>query len=278
MRVLITGGYGMLGYHLCQKLIEQEHDVVVIDQVDRPEFSIPCEELGSHEYAGVDFKLAVVKYKPTHVIHCAEITDPRMSMWEHAAYTNVGFTTQVLHTCSANGIRCVVPTWKELLDSYNADSVWECTAAWKAKLVLQYHKGNAVNTTVALPRILSKYQRAYFFGAVVKRLYNSIVKQSEFMITQHELGLYTTPWITIEDATDMVITTLNRRVRGCISSEDYIKVDPKIIIEQVLHFMNVYAMNVHIDKYVHGFKARNDLEEPLHSYIKLMIDEWEHVR
>ena len=31
MRVLITGGAGFLGSHLCDRLIEQGHDVICLD-------------------------------------------------------------------------------------------------------------------------------------------------------------------------------------------------------------------------------------------------------
>ena len=30
-RILITGGAGFLGSHLCQQLLEQNHDVICID-------------------------------------------------------------------------------------------------------------------------------------------------------------------------------------------------------------------------------------------------------
>jgi UDP-glucuronate decarboxylase len=63
MRILVTGGAGFIGYHLCRKLVKLGHDVLIIDnlstgrirQKDIPVFNLDIEDLNTNAIIGLDF-------------------------------------------------------------------------------------------------------------------------------------------------------------------------------------------------------------------------------
>jgi len=217
MRVLVTGGYGVLGYHLCKKLASiTGYEFAIVDNKDSWDFEEPYENIEPNDYFEDNFRLGFARFKPDKVIHCAEFSDPQIAMSEHMAYTNVGFTTQVVHTCSAKGVRCIIPAWFEFVSNGQYKYIWSKTVAWRASVSESFNKGNAVNSVVYLPRIISPYQNGNNFGSVVKRVYNSIVDNRILFIHDSEIpdGVRATvPWCSHELAVEAIMRMMLRNTR-----------------------------------------------------------------
>jgi UDP-glucuronate 4-epimerase len=118
VRVLVTGGAGFIGSHLCQRLLERGDDVAVIDNFDRfyPErlkrralepllarglrlFTADIRDAGAVERA-------LRESRPERIVHLAALAGVRPSLERPAEYmdVNVRGTTVLLEAAHAAGV------------------------------------------------------------------------------------------------------------------------------------------------------------------------------
>ncbi len=123
MRILVTGGAGFLGSHICDRLIDEGHTVVCFDTfvastnylfkhsnlmsiANNPNFGIINGDIRNKEQLEVCFK-----WEPLDaVIHLAAQTGVRPSVQDPMLYykTNVLGTVNILQLCAAYGIKNLV--------------------------------------------------------------------------------------------------------------------------------------------------------------------------
>lgn len=84
MRYLITGGAGFIGTNLCELLVREGHEVVVIDNLSVSDVNVPyLEELGValHTMSIVDFEaISPLFHGVDHVIHLAAMNRAQRSV------------------------------------------------------------------------------------------------------------------------------------------------------------------------------------------------------
>lgn len=119
MRTLVTGGAGFIGSHLVDLLIDDGHDVVVVDNLShgRPENLAQAQESGKLTFLEadlleVDFNALVEKHRPEVIFHLAAQIDVRESVADplHDAETNILATIRLADAARRHGVRKIVHT------------------------------------------------------------------------------------------------------------------------------------------------------------------------
>lgn len=115
MRVLVTGGCGFIGSHLVERLTEDGHDVVVIDNLasGRRESleSVPANALRVVEADVADHEAILPHFNGIHVVfHLAGLADIVPSITQPLRYhrANVDGTVSVLEAARHAGVRRIV--------------------------------------------------------------------------------------------------------------------------------------------------------------------------
>ncbi len=112
MKVLITGGAGFVGSHLADRLLAEDHDVLVIDnyRTGRRDNLQPHDRLRVVEGTIADADLVARQFEafqPTHVVHAAaSYHDP--GDWEEDVRTNVVGTINVLRATEDVGVERLI--------------------------------------------------------------------------------------------------------------------------------------------------------------------------
>jgi UDP-glucose 4-epimerase len=112
MKVLITGGAGFVGSHLTDRLLAEDHDVLVIDnyRTGRRDNLQAHDRLRVVEDTIADADLVARQFEafqPTHVVHAAaSYHDP--GDWEEDVRTNVVGTINVLRATEAVGVERLI--------------------------------------------------------------------------------------------------------------------------------------------------------------------------
>jgi UDP-glucose 4-epimerase len=119
MRVLVTGGAGYIGSHVCVSLEEQGHDVAILDNFSTsvPEVleriaelagPIPCDHADVRDVDAV--RAALVRYDSEAVIHCAGLKAVGESCRQPVDYfeNNVAGSLSLLRAMRAEGVSQLV--------------------------------------------------------------------------------------------------------------------------------------------------------------------------
>ena len=113
MKILVTGGAGFIGSWLVDKLVEKDHEVVVIDNFLTGNKDIVSDEIKFYELDIYDHDMLNEVFeneKPEIVFHLAAQTMLRKSM-EHPlddAKINILGTISVLEACRKNNVKRIL--------------------------------------------------------------------------------------------------------------------------------------------------------------------------
>ena len=108
MRHLVTGGAGFIGSHLARRLLEEGHEVIVIDNLSGGWFeNVPKGvELISMDLVTMDLEMLFRGWKPTHVWHLAAYAAEGLSHWvrEHNVKNNWLASTRLINVAIKYGV------------------------------------------------------------------------------------------------------------------------------------------------------------------------------
>jgi UDP-glucose 4-epimerase len=112
MKVLVTGGAGFIGSHICEELIAKGHDVVVVDNLSTGKEINLDPRVSFYELDIGDSGLSEVfeREKPELVCHQAAVTDVRKSVADpmNNAETNIMSMINLLENCRKYNVKKVV--------------------------------------------------------------------------------------------------------------------------------------------------------------------------
>lgn len=112
MRILVTGGAGFIGRHTCNCLLENGHEVIVVDNFStgRPEWVAGGARVIEADITAPDLTDLTVRLQPDAVVHLAAQTSVSQSVSapHEDAHTNIVGTVNVLRAAAAAGVRRLV--------------------------------------------------------------------------------------------------------------------------------------------------------------------------
>ena len=116
MRYLVTGGAGFIGSHLCERLLDDGHDVLALDDLSTGRFS----------------NVAPLEGRPGFELRVASVTDPA------EVERCVLESSAVFHLASAVGVRLVVDEPVKTIETIvnGTDSVLRCCARYRRPMLL----------------------------------------------------------------------------------------------------------------------------------------------
>jgi UDP-glucuronate 4-epimerase len=120
MRILVTGGAGFIGSHLCERLVATGHEVIAFDNfndyydpaikrrnlvslADNPAFTLVIGDLRDREAVQQTLR----RYPSDGVVHLAAMAGVRPSIENPLLYSdvNVGGTMNLLEACRVTGVK-----------------------------------------------------------------------------------------------------------------------------------------------------------------------------
>ncbi len=109
MKVLVTGGCGFIGHHLVDELVDQDHEVIVIDNLSADNDKFYINDKAKYVFADIREDLAISKYfrNVNHVFHLAAEAriQPSIENPKQATSVNVLGTLSVLQACVENNVK-----------------------------------------------------------------------------------------------------------------------------------------------------------------------------
>lgn len=110
MKILVTGGCGFIGSHTTDLLIENGHDVIVIDKVIRKENLNPKAKYIKLDITSKKLKSIIKKESPEILFHFAARINVRDSFKNPLEYSknNIMGTINVLNSCVSSNIKKII--------------------------------------------------------------------------------------------------------------------------------------------------------------------------
>jgi UDP-glucuronate decarboxylase len=226
-RILITGGGGFLGSHLCDRMVEQGHDVLCLDNffsgtkrniihlINRPNFEVIRHDLVHPIFLEVDeiYNLACPA-SPIHYQHNPVKTVKTNVM---GAINMLGLAKRVgakvlqASTSEIYGDPTVHPQKEDYWGNVNPIGLRSCYDEGKRcaeTLFFDYHRQNGINIRVV--RIFNTYGPRMHpnDGRVISNFIVQALKNQE--ITVYGDGLQTRSFCYIDDLIDGIILMMNR--------------------------------------------------------------------
>jgi len=207
VKVLVTGGSGFLGSHICDELIRRGHDVVVVDQVepvgcDRKFVRADVRDLGAMNAA---------MQECTAVYHCAAIADldasrnsPRL-----AVDINVMGTLNVLEAAAQSGVSRVLHASSVYVFS-KGGSIYRTTKQASENLVQDLSAQWGINATIL--RFGSLYGPRADLHNAIQRLVNQAVRERRIDFWGN--GTEIREYVHITDAASLAVDALDDRFIG----------------------------------------------------------------
>jgi len=227
MRILVTGGCGFLGSHLCRRLVSQGHDVVCLDNfftsqktnvadlIDKPNFEIIRHDITKEFFIEVDqiYNMAC----PASPVHYQYNPVKTMKTSVLGAMNMLGLAKRVharilqASTSEVYGDPEISPQPEEYWGHVNCNGVRSCYDEGKRAaetLCFDYHRMNGVDIRVA--RIFNTYGPGMhpYDGRVVSNFIVQAINGED--ITVYGEGKQTRSFCYVDDLIDGLIKLMNQ--------------------------------------------------------------------
>jgi len=227
MRILVTGGCGFLGSHLCRRLVSEGHDVVCIDNfftsqktnvadlIGKPNFEIVRHDITKEFFIEVDqiYNMAC----PASPVHYQYNPVKTMKTSVMGTMNMLGLAKRVrarilqASTSEVYGDPEISPQPEEYWGHVNCNGVRSCYDEGKRAaetLCFDYHRQNSVDIRVA--RIFNTYGPGMhpYDGRVVSNFIVQAIKGED--ITVYGEGTQTRSFCFVDDLVDGLIKLMNQ--------------------------------------------------------------------
>jgi len=227
LRILVTGGCGFLGSHICRRLVNEGHDVVALDNfftsqksnvkdlLDRPNFEVIRHDVTKEFFIEVDqiYNMAC----PASPVHYQYNPVKTMKTSVMGAMNMLGLAKRVkarilqASTSEVYGDPDITPQPEEYWGHVNCTGVRSCYDEGKRAaetLCYDYHRMNGVDIRIA--RIFNTYGPGMhpYDGRVVSNFVVQAIKGED--ITVYGEGQQTRSFCFVDDLVDGLIKLMNQ--------------------------------------------------------------------
>ncbi len=233
MKYLITGGAGFIGSHLVDKLISQNHKVVIIDNLltGKKENINPSAKFYKYDILDSRIKEVFEKEKPQVVFHFAAHIEARQSAEDPIfdAKTNVLGSLNILENCRNFGIKKIIfsSSGGEVYgdakiiptpESYEAlpISPYGVAKLTVEKYLYSYLKMYDLNfVALRYGNIYGPRQNPYGEAGVIAIFLNKMLNKKQPLI--HGNGKQTKDYVFINDVISATISASKKNINGAIN-------------------------------------------------------------
>lgn len=248
MNIIVTGGYGTLGLRVSKKLVEEGHDVFIIDP-QGSNGALPFENYGTFLCPRAGMLGPTIdnnEMQIDRVIHLGETLATDLHREPSIITTNLTESAHVLHTCLMENIQCIYPTWQ--FKPPIQTSLLSMTLHEKTRLPSYYSVANAAIKVVELPILIDLYMPGRNLFSLLTRVYNHITLGWGLIVQDYEyMDEITLNWSTTSIAAKRIVnTTLDSKGRSAESlpSASTIRATQKEIIETFLDVMDAPGVSL----------------------------------
>lgn len=227
LRILVTGGCGFLGSHICRRLVNEGHDVIALDNfftsqksnvkdlLDKPNFEVIRHDVTQEFFIEVDqiYNMAC----PASPVHYQYNPVKTMKTSVLGAMNMLGLAKRVkarilqASTSEVYGDPDISPQPEEYWGNVNCTGVRSCYDEGKRcaeTLCFDYHRQNGVDIRIA--RIFNTYGPGMhpYDGRVVSNFVVQAIKGED--ITVYGEGQQTRSFCYVDDLVDGLIRLMNQ--------------------------------------------------------------------
>lgn len=270
MKYLVTGGAGFIGSHLVDKLIEQNHQVVVIDNLATGKKENINSGAKFYQYSITDPKISNIfkKEKPQIVFHFAAHIEARESVKYPIfdAETNILGSLNVLENCRKFGVKKiifassggeiygdakVIPTPEDYQPS--PISPYGVSKLAIEKYLYSYLKMYSINfTALRYGNVYGPRQNPYGEAGVIAIFLNKMLNGEQPFI--HGSGKQTKDYIFIEDVISATIYISKKNINGVINIATSKETSVLEIFNKLKKLTDLEVRERHIPLPISGFK------------------------
>jgi UDP-glucose 4-epimerase len=127
MKVLVTGGAGFIGSHLVKRLVEEGHEVLVVDNLFRGRKENLSEVMDKITFVEADVNDMKVDFSPDVVFHLAAVSQVMIAEEdpELCFSANVSGTHKILEFCRKRGSKLIFSSSREVYGDQDSLPVGE---------------------------------------------------------------------------------------------------------------------------------------------------------
>ncbi len=264
-RILVTGGAGFLGSHLCRRFVEEGHDVICLDNfftseksniaelLSKPNFELIRHDITEPFHVEVDqiYNLAC----PASPVHYQFNPVKTLKTSFFGAYYILGLAkrtkSRILHTSTSEvyGDPDISPQTEEYLGNVNCIGVRSCYDEGKRvaeTLFFDYHRQNNVDIRVA--RIFNTYGPGMhpYDGRVVTNFIMQALNNKD--ITIYGDGSQTRSFCFVDDLIDGLVKLMNQNETiGPINLGNPVEFTIKGLAELIIEIIGSKSKIIYLD-------------------------------
>ena len=254
MKIIVTGGAGFIGSHLVDKLIENKHQVAVIDDLSRgSEKNLnPKAEFYKIKIQDSEVSFVFKKENPDIVFHLAALINVQESIADPILYAenNISGSLNIFENCKKSNVKkivfsssggaiyiegAVIPTSEDSIES--PFSPYGITKLAAEKYLQYYHKAFDVSfISLRYSNIYGPRQNSEGEGGVIAVFFDKMMKKEQPVISGD--GKQTRDFLYVDDAVSANISAMESDKTGIFNISTGKETDINSVFKKIKDMTN----------------------------------------
>ena len=270
-RILVTGGAGFIGSHLCERLLENGNNVICLDDLSNSSFGNIRHLYNKKNFLFIkkDVRENLISLKPDIIFHLAAQISVDKSIYEpeDTISRNVNGTLNVLETARICNSKLVMASSCEVYGNAeyvpqdenhptNPTSPYAVSKLAADKLCTTYQKiFNMPITTLRCFNIYGPRQSSTSYGAVIAKFSKRVMSGKPPII--YGSGEQTRDYTFVNDAVDAYILAMDSDYYGTVNIASGREVKIKDLAERIIEYFPLARTKM---KPIHIEERPNDIQ------------------